>query len=244
MPICFHVVPEPAARRMKQKISTSSSVRRCVLPSSSVISAATSTLMRSSRGSSRRACTIGGTMRANAWMPRPSEVTASRMSSASATDTPRLPVIVSSGMAEKNSTLRSAATVGLHAVEQRVDRAHDPPLGPPRRALRQERRLHQGAVAPVLGAVHVEDAGVGETRRVLGRRLRHVGLAVAEHRVARGPVERRPVRTVRVRQALEEPLAGEADQRPDDAFVHRARLAQPVRTRGTDRWRTRHPRDA
>ncbi len=112
MPICFHVVPEPAARRMNAKISTSSSVRRWVLPSSSVISAATSTLIRSSRGSARRACTIGGTMRVNASMPSPSEVTASRMSRASPTDTPKLPVIVSSGIAEKNSTLRSAAPLG------------------------------------------------------------------------------------------------------------------------------------
>ena len=39
-------------------------------------------------------------------------MTAARMSSASATDTPKLPVMVSSGMAEKNSTLRSARPSG------------------------------------------------------------------------------------------------------------------------------------
>ncbi len=122
-------------------------------------------------------------------------------------------------------------TVGLHAVEQGVDRAHHPAFGPPRRTLGQERRLHERAVAPVLAAVHVEDAGVGQAGCVLGRWLRHERLAVAEHRVAGDPVERRPVRPVRVREALEEAVAREAHERSDDALVDRSALAQTVERR-------------
>ena len=76
MPICFQVVPDPAASSRKANEMISASVRRFVTPSSSVISASTSTLIRSSRGSARRASTIGWTMRRNSPIPTPSEVTA------------------------------------------------------------------------------------------------------------------------------------------------------------------------
>ncbi len=51
---------------------------------------------------------IGCTMSMNVDKPRPSAVTAARMSRASGSDTPKLPVMVSNGMAAQNSTFRSA----------------------------------------------------------------------------------------------------------------------------------------
>ena len=79
MPICFQVVPDPAASSRKANEMISASVRRFVTPSSSVSSASTSTLIRSSRRSARRASTTGWTMRRNSPILTPSEVTAARM---------------------------------------------------------------------------------------------------------------------------------------------------------------------
>ena len=104
MPICFHVVPEPAASRRKANEWISASVSRCVRPSSSVISASTSTLIRSSSGRSRRAETMG----ANISTIRSGWFSDSRTSSASSTGRPKLPVMVRTGMAAQKSTFNSA----------------------------------------------------------------------------------------------------------------------------------------
>ena len=122
----------------------------------------------------------------------------------------------------------------LDPVEQRVDGALDPVLDPPARPLRQERRLHERAVPAVLGAVHVEDAGV---EPAVGR-LRDVGLTVAEHRVACREVERGEVRELGVRQPLEERVAVVADE--PGPPLPRAPAPSPAAggTQGTGRPRT------
>ena len=58
---------------------------------------------------------IGCTMSMNVPRPRPSAVTAARMSSARGSDTPKLPVMVRSGMAAQNSTFRSARPLASNA---------------------------------------------------------------------------------------------------------------------------------
>jgi hypothetical protein len=56
-------------------------------------------------------------------------------------------------------------------------------------------------------------------------------LGVAHDQIAVLEVEHREVATIGVRQALEEALAVEADQRTDDALVDRPGLPQPVEDR-------------
>ena len=116
-------------------------------------------------------------------------------------------------------------------VDQRVDGLLDPVGDPPLRLGRHERRLHQRAVPAVLRAAHGEDAV--EHARFAGvdalvGRVRREEVAVAERGVARLEAERREVRTVGVRQPLEEPVTRVVGELVHDAGVDRTRLAQRV----------------
>ena len=64
MPICFHVVPDPAGEQQQgEGVDLGVETSRCVTPSSSLRAVTwTSTLIGSSRGSARRAATIGATI--------------------------------------------------------------------------------------------------------------------------------------------------------------------------------------
>ena len=108
--------------------------------------------------------------------------------------------------------------VVLERVDEGVHGAVDPLLNPPPGLFGDERWLHQGPVAPVPRAVHVEDHRLLErrlaARGVLGGR---VGGAVAHHGIAGGVVEHREVRTVRKRQPLEKRIPVEPDEGADDA---------------------------
>jgi hypothetical protein len=121
------------------------------------------------------------------------------------------------------------ATLGLEVVEEPVDGGTDPLVDPPLRALGHERRLNQHAVAPVLFALHVEHGRLVERCRGFVRvRLRGETLGIAHDEVARLVVERGEVPAIRIREALEDGVAVEADHRPRDALVHGTLLAVRV----------------
>ena len=241
MPICFHVVPDPAARSSIENERISASDKRWTTPSSSVYSASTSTLIRSSWASSRRAAMIGSRMsntRCESLMRN------SRISSACSTLTPKLPVMVSTGMAAAKSTLSSACPSSTKLSMSECTVLLDPVVDPPLRLGRHERRLHQRAVPAVLRAVHrqnaVEHARLGRVDRLLGCRRREQ-VAVAEGGVAGVEAERGEVRAVRVRQSLEEPVTRVAGELVDHTLVHRGLLAEPVPRPDTGRRCNRHP---
>ena len=203
VPICFHVVPEPAPSSNSTNESISRSVRWVVAPSSSVSSACTSTLIRSSCGCSRRAPMIGLIMSTTFWG---SVASAARMSSACSMGTPKLPVMVRIGMAAQKSTLSSARPSPAKPSMSSVDRLGDPVLGPPLAVGGQERRLHQSSVSLVVGTIHRQHA-VGDAQRTavdvegLWGRSEHLGIAVG--REAGLVVECGEVQAIWMRQSVD-----------------------------------------
>ena len=71
---------------------------------------------------------------------------------------PEAQVIVCSGIRAHSSAFNSAYPRSSNAGHGLVDERCDPPVDPPLRPLRRERRLHERPVAPVLLAHHLEDA--------------------------------------------------------------------------------------
>ncbi len=188
-------------------------------------------LIRSSLGSSRRAATTGLSRSTTFCGSVP---TACRISRACSTGTPKLPVMVSTGMAAQKSTLSSACPSCTKPVDEQVHGLGDPIVDPPFAVRRQERRLDEGAITLVLLAAHREHA-VGQTQWTaleidgLRRRGEHIRVAVDGH--AGVVVEHREMGAVGVRQPVEEQRVGGAGQLVENAGQHRPLFAQPVPNR-------------
>ena len=121
--------------------------------------------------------------------------------------------------------------VGDDDVDQGVDGLLDPPPDPPLRLGRHEGRLDQRPVAAVLRAAHHQEAAL--VADIVDRAVRRIGRGrehrvVAVHRVAGRVAERREVRALRERQAVEHRLALVAGELVDRAGVHRRLRAELV----------------
>ena len=117
-------------------------------------------------GCSRRAATMGSSM-STTFMRIAHERLAGCRAPARR-GTPKLPVMVSTGMAAQKSTLSSARPSSTNPSMSRCTVSSIQFVDPPLRLGRHERRLHERAVAPVLGPAHRQHA-VRHTRIVGSR---------------------------------------------------------------------------